>query len=130
MSHCKACPRECSGVPSSCRCHWYQDPLYRSPVSGPTLTEARTFDEGVVLKPDSEGNAALIVDQPAPVPTGGRPVWELVIEDMQARDHVGRQRYGMPLQAGNGRDALIDMYQELLDAAVYCRQLIAERNGR
>jgi hypothetical protein len=53
----------------------------------------------------------------------------LVIEDMRSRDHLGRRRYGAPLQAGNGRDVLVDLYQELLDACVYTRQLIEERNA-
>ena len=67
-------------------------------------------------------------EQPAPVPTAGRPIWELVIEDMRARDRLGRQRYGTPLQAHNGRDALVDAYQEALDLAVYLRQAIEERD--
>jgi hypothetical protein len=71
--------------------------------------------------------AAPVVDQPAPRPGTGRPVWELVIEDMQARDALGRERYGTPLQAHNGRDALVDAYQEALDLAVYLRQAIEER---
>jgi hypothetical protein len=67
------------------------------------------------------------VEQPAPTKADGRPVWDLVIEDMKARDHLGRSRYGRPLQAGNGRDALVDAYQEALDLAVYLRQAIEER---
>jgi hypothetical protein len=46
---------------------------------------------------------------------------------MVARDHVGRARYGTPLQAHNGRDALVDAYQEALDLVVYLRQAIEER---
>lgn len=71
----------------------------------------------------------LVEAQPAPEPTHGRPVWELVIEDMQTRDQVGRRRYGVPLQAHNGRDALVDAYQEALDLAVYLRQAIEERSN-
>lgn len=70
-----------------------------------------------------------IVDQPPPVPNTSRPVWELTIEDMKARDAVGRERYGTPLQIHNGRDALVDAYQEALDLAVYLRQAIEERGG-
>lgn len=69
------------------------------------------------------------MEQPAPVVNNSTPVWELVITDMRERDNVGRQRYGTPLQANNGRDALIDAYQEALDLAVYLRQLIEEREG-
>ena len=66
-------------------------------------------------------------EQPEPRPTSSRPVWELVVEDMRARDQLGRRRYGVPLQAGNGRDALRDAYEEALDLAVYLRQAIEER---
>lgn len=65
--------------------------------------------------------------QPAPVANNSQPIWELVIADMHERDQVGRERYGTPLQAHNGRDALIDAYQEALDLVVYLRQLIEER---
>ncbi len=68
-----------------------------------------------------------IKDQRPPRANENRPIWELVIEDMRARDQVGRERYGTPLQAGNGRDALMDAYQEALDLAVYLRQAIEER---
>ena len=86
-----------------------------------------------------------IVDQPPPKTTDRRPSWDivvsyvdqlrrenahvvfgvaddvigLVLSDMRDRDAVGRQRYGTPLTSGNGRDHLVDAYQELLDASVY-----------
>jgi hypothetical protein len=65
--------------------------------------------------------------QPPPKPRNSRPIWELVIEDMQSRDAVGRERYGTPLQAHNGRDSLVDAYQEALDLSVYLRQAIEEK---
>lgn len=69
-----------------------------------------------------------IVDQPPP--TGdGQPVWDLVIDDMRERDNLGRSRYNTPLRAWNGRDALVDAYQEVLDLAVYMRQEIEERRS-
>lgn len=69
-------------------------------------------------------------EQPAPVPNDLPAVWSLVIADMQARDALGRQRYGTPLQPFNGRDGLRDLYEELLDAAVYTRTLIFERDNK
>ena len=72
--------------------------------------------------------ALTIRDQPDPMRNDGRPVWELVIEDMQERDRIGRERYGTPLQIHNGRDALVDAYQEALDLVVYLRQAIEERS--
>ena len=71
----------------------------------------------------------IVADQPPPTPTPGRPIWDLVIDDMRDRDRVGRERYGTPLQVGNGRDPLVDAYQEALDLAVYLRQAIEERTA-
>lgn len=65
--------------------------------------------------------------EPSPIPNGSKPIWDLVIDDMRERDLVGRQRYGTPLQAHNGRRPLVDSYQECLDLVVYLRQEIEER---
>ena len=73
---------------------------------------------------------AIDLDQPAPKPNDKPAVWPLVIEDMKARDAVGRERYGVPLQPGNGRDNLVDAYAEALDLCVYLRAAIYERDGR
>jgi len=69
------------------------------------------------------------IDQPPPVPNSSAPIWELVIADMRERDQVGRARYGTPLQAHNGRDALADAYAEALDLAVYLKQAMVERDA-
>jgi hypothetical protein len=66
-----------------------------------------------------------------PEPTGdGIEVWPLVVADMHARNALGIKRYRTPLRAGNGRDGLRDLYEEILDAAVYARMLIVERDGK
>lgn len=76
---------------------------------------------------ESEG---LSTHEPMPVADPSRgDVQSLVIADIEERRRVGIQRYGTPLQTFNGRDALIDLYQELLDAAMYTRQLIEERKA-
>lgn len=67
-------------------------------------------------------------DQPAPIPNDQVPVWELVKEDMTKRNVFGISKYGVPLQAFNGRDVLQDAYEEALDLCVYLRQAIEERN--
>jgi len=69
-------------------------------------------------------------EQPKPQPNASKPIWEMVIEDMHERDQVGRQRYGTPLQAHNGRDTLQDAYEEALNLVVYLRQTIEERNQK
>jgi hypothetical protein len=71
-------------------------------------------------------------EQPAPSPEDPtKPgVWDLVVKDMHDRDDLGRRRYGTPLQPDNGRDAMIDAYQEALDLCVYLRQALYERDGK
>ncbi|TAL44617.1 MAG: hypothetical protein EPN91_04075 [Salinibacterium sp.] len=69
---------------------------------------------------------AQVVDQPPPKATEG-DIWRAVITDMEQRRETGISRYGTPLQAHNGRDAVVDAYQEALDLAVYLRQEIVER---
>lgn len=72
----------------------------------------------------------LVTPQPAPQTNDKPAVWDLVVRDFQLRDQEGRRKYGTPLQPHNGRDALVDAYQEALDLAVYLRQAIFERDGR
>jgi len=66
-------------------------------------------------------------DQPPPKPADGPAITNLVLADLLARAELGRRRYGVYLQADNGRDALLDAYQEALDLVVYLRQAIEER---
>jgi hypothetical protein len=103
-------------------------------------------------------SSGVVVDQSPPVASDHRPSWELVIKlvermnwadendsmigmlgqnkrvrdlllaDMRERDRVGRERYGVPLQAGNGRRHLVDAYQEQLDKIVYLMTWL-EENG-
>jgi hypothetical protein len=70
-----------------------------------------------------------VKDQPPPIPNEGPAIVDFVVEDLQERKRIGIQRYGTPLQAHNGRDALIDAYQEALDLVIYLRQHLAERNA-
>jgi hypothetical protein len=64
--------------------------------------------------------------QPLPTPNDGPSMHDLVIKDMEDRKAFGLRKYGALLQANNGRDALQDLYDELLDAIVYVRQLQQE----
>jgi len=70
---------------------------------------------------------SLNIKEPAPIKCETQPIWDLVIKDIHERNKIGIQKYGTPLQANNGRDALIDAYQEALDLVVYLRQAIEER---
>lgn len=64
--------------------------------------------------------------EPPPVPNEKVAVWDLVIADMKERDNTGAAKYGTRLQPHNGRNALVDAYQEALDLVVYLRQRIEE----
>ena len=52
----------------------------------------------------------------------GRAVYEQWLKDMQERHEEGIRRYGVPLETNNGRDALVDGYQETLDGLVFLCQ--------
>ena len=69
----------------------------------------------------------LIREQQPPKPTSG-DVWLLVMKDMEDRRLHGIEKYGVPVQPFNGRDPLIDAFQEALDLVCYLRQAIEERN--
>jgi hypothetical protein len=68
-------------------------------------------------------------DQPLPTPNDGPSIHDLVAADIAARKALGTSRYGTFLQPHNGRDSLLDAYQEALDLACYLRQAIAERDS-
>ena len=89
---------DCKG---SCSCHWNET------AHAPAISPPRP--------------------QQDPKPGSGPAIVDLLCEDLQSRAEAGRQKYGCNLQAHNGRDALVDAYQEALDLAMYLRQAIAER---
>lgn len=66
--------------------------------------------------------------QPNPIPNDNAHIANLVALDIMERKALGMVRYGTPLQAYNGRNALQDAYEEALDLAQYLRQLIEETN--
>lgn len=70
-----------------------------------------------------------VTPQPAPVRNQHPAVWDAVVEDIRARDAAGEKKYGVRLQPFNGREAVVDAYQEALDLAVYLKQAILERQG-
>lgn len=55
-----------------------------------------------------------------------RHIRDQVADDLLARKVFGLAKYGTVLQTGNGRDFLVDLYQELLDASVYARGRLLE----
>lgn len=67
---------------------------------------------------------------PQPKPTteeGSVTVLPHVLADLQARADWGLAKYQTYLHTNNGRDAMVDLYQELLDAVMYIKQALLER---
>lgn len=72
-------------------------------------------------------NNPLVEPQPPPLNQEALPYSvDLVIRDLQDRKNFGISKYGTALTANNGRNNLIDCYQELLDLLVYMRSEIDE----
>ena len=57
--------------------------------------------------------------QPDPIPNDRPSSHDRVIELLRARRDFGLRKYNTPLQAGNGRDHISDVIDELADAIVY-----------
>lgn len=66
--------------------------------------------------------------QPDPIPNESPSMHDLVAADLQTRKEFGLRKYGTILQAGNGRNPLLDAYDEVLDHAVYIKQALIERD--
>jgi hypothetical protein len=77
----------------------------------------------------NSGLPGVEVRQQMPIKNDRPAIQDLVIADIEARKAVGFERYGTLLQPFNGRDALMDAYQEALDLCQYLRQAIEERNA-
>ena len=90
----------------------------RSPLE-PTLTRIylNLLDAAINLRLKMDGGAG-----------AGAPA--MLQCDIEARIESGRQKYGERLTSHNGRNAPMDLYQELLDAVVYARQCIFETTER
>lgn len=51
----------------------------------------------------------------------------LVQEDIEKRIQKGEKEYGERLRPFNGRNALLDAYEEVLDLVVYLKQELIEK---
>jgi len=86
--------------------------------------EAQGESFGEAIRRETSG----IATSSEPTPQGtGDDVAALVQKDIEARAQEGEDTYGERLTTNNGRDALVDAYQEVLDTAMYLRQELAER---
>lgn len=63
-----------------------------------------------------------------PITNMSGSIHDKVVQDVKSRKELGLAKYGTILQAGNGRNALKDAYEEVLDLACYLRQKLEETN--
>lgn len=104
---------------------------------GTSINQGRHCDPGAeVPEPQSAAVRSAVAvggqvnhEQPPPTPGSAPATWDLVIEDIRDRDRIGARKYGVRHQHDNGRDHLIDAYQEALDLVVYLRAEIERRRG-
>lgn len=64
--------------------------------------------------------------EPNPFP-GTKEILPELLRDIQIKAESGQVKYGTLLQTNNGRRALADLYQELIDACFYIKQELMER---
>lgn len=57
-------------------------------------------------------------------------VFPELIKDIEERNQKGMESYGKELRIFDGRDTLQDLYEEVLDTAVYLKKLLMEKGGR
>lgn len=69
-------------------------------------------------------------DQPLPQQNDLPAIQDLVKQDVEERKAIGLKRYGTLLQPHNGRDMLLDAYQEALDLCIYLRGCLYERDNK
>lgn len=103
-----------------------KDKLFLPPVED---QYAHALAVSAALQRGEEPPVRAAVPQPPPAP-GRLTILPLVLADLQARAEAGKAKYGTLLESHNGRDTLMDAYQEACDLVMYLRQAIAERDGK
>lgn len=79
-----------------------------------------TTPDGNIENPDEH-----VTPQKPPEP-GKEIVLKFVMEDLKKRALMGKRQYHRYLETFNGRNALIDAYQEALDLVMYLKQQLLE----
>ena len=137
---CETCGKEWTEDPGSrspCGTVFSQScDCERSPARGDAMSHhytsemrARDFPSCGCEKCVEARATVLMTHQPAPTASPEPAVWDLVLADIAVRDKMGTATYGQRLVPGDGRDSLIDAYQEALDLVAYLRKAIYERDS-
>ena len=122
----------CSDTPSSKDSEWDDDSIRSSVLAngGVVIGDWRDTLEKRPEQPEFEPfvsvEDAATAKQPSPKGSGNT-ILGMVLADLTNRALEGKEKYGEPLLAYNGRNPLWDAYQEALDLAMYLRQAIEEQ---
>ena len=93
-------------------------------VLGCKVEDIFSADAKIMQNTNQKNNPAVT---PQPAPKAGREkVLPAVISDLEARAEIGKEKYGVELHTDNGRDPLLDAYQEALDLVMYLKQALLE----
>ena len=97
-------------------------------AGGKMAVDAVGFTPFVSVEDAQECRAEHAATAKQAAPKGsGNPILGMVLADLTNRALEGKEKYGEPLKAHNGRNPLWDAYQEALDLAMYLRQAIEEQ---
>jgi hypothetical protein len=80
-----------------------------------------------LLQTLASGRGGSVKPNPPPKKGKARPTVDLVLTDLRERKAMGIRKYGVAHQHDNGRDHLLDAYEEALDLAVYLRAELERR---
>lgn len=58
--------------------------------------------------------------------SNSKDIADLAVEDIKKRKIMGKKKYGVPLRANNGRNAIQDAYEEAQDMMLYLKQRLVE----
>jgi len=103
-------------------------------LNGSIVFGRKTFPPSPLTTPETRAEIARIEKLhalPQDLPEEGQlAVAPEMIQDIRARIAKGVTTYGSVLKTYNGRNALIDAYQEALDLALYLKQALMEQEGQ
>ena len=101
------------------------------PVTYPPLIKPETITRlrrlGAIFTPHPDWEQPKPTEGKELVAPHARDFFESVLEQQSAK---GLAKYGTPLKTFNGRNPLLDLLGELVDAVVYCSQAILEQRAK
>lgn len=94
-----------------------------------TIRQAKDRRQAVDQQAPPTGDGAIVLDavlDRIAELTGSKLLdWDkahMLSDDLKARSEMGEKKYGTKLRTDNGRNPLVDLYQELQDAIMYSMQ--------